>query len=289
MPAIFGPFACGLAAGAAGSFLGGGGNSSANDTQERFKGFSTTGGLFDAGLTKVKKGNDIVDFGINGPIGNLQDQLINSSTGLFGQSGNADIAGNLGAQFLNNVGSTDPLELQRALFSQISPQLIDQQQQDFLGLEGRLFGQGRLGSTGGSRDLGTLFSEQEDARQRLLFDTFGQAQAAQNQQTNLGMALSQLDPQLRGLFSGIGNEQLAAALGIQQAADANFRTGAQIGGASRIAELNSGGADVSGLFPQIGSGLMASGIDQIGSGVNNIFSPQARPDPLRFAGNNAGR
>ena len=265
---IWGPIAGGVASTAVGSLLGGG-DSSANDTQEAFQDFSTSGGLFDSALRNTGKGQDsVVDYGINGPIGNLQSQLIGGAQNMFGNQGNAGMAGEIGAQFLGGLGSSNPLETQQALFGQLSPQLIAQQNQDFFDMEGRLFGQGRLGSTGGNNQLGTLFDSQADARNRLLGDTFGMAQQAQAQQAGIGAQMSQLDPQLQGLFSGIGNQQLMAALGIQDSADRSFRTGAQVGGASRISEQNAG-QDL-GLGGAIGRGLMMGGLDKIGQGVEGF-------------------
>jgi hypothetical protein len=248
-----------------------------DDTREAFTGYETRGGLFNPGLIKGAdpNGNDIVDFGVGGQMRDIQSLLLNNAQGLFHtQGGNAQLAGDIGAQFLGGLGSSNPLETQQALYNQLSPQMIDQQKQDFFDMEGRLFGQGRIGSTGGTNQLGELYSQQQDAQQRLLFDTFGQAQQAQAQQANIGAQMSQLDPQLQGMFQGVGNDALASALGIDSAAQQALRTATMIGGAGRVPEYGNGGPNLGGgMFTGLGQGLQAGGLNMIGNGINNWMSP----------------
>ena len=246
----------GVAMGVTGHLLGGGGDSSANDTQEQYVGYNTQGGLFDPRLIKGVKGesDDTLDFGVGGDIGALQNQLVGGSGNLFGQ----------GQNWWDSLGSSNPFETQQRLYDQLSPQMIDQQNQDFFDMEGRIFGQGRLGSTGGSDQLNALSDSHQDARSRLLFDTFGQGLQAQAHQGNMA-----------GLFGNAGNQQLLAALGIQGGANDSTRLATLLGGASRISE-HSGGQPVGqgGFFDSLGTGLMTNGINQVNSGVNGMFQTQ---------------
>jgi hypothetical protein len=282
--AIFASVAGGLAAGAAGSLLSGGG-SSGGGSGGRAHEFKGNNGLFNTSLNAVP-GQDILTSEAVGQLGDIQGGNLDAAQGFFGQAQNnqsADMAGQLGQSFLGNMGAFDPMQIAQMQFDQFNPILQHQQNQDFLGMESRLFNQGQLGAggfSGGNNQMGALFDSFGRQNQQLLYDSFGQGLQAQQQQANLASQFSQLDPQLRGLFQSLGTQGLNNALGIDAAGLDRFATfsGAQGGGVGG----GGGGIQSPGLGQQVGAGLINSGANQITNGFNGLFNPVAPTDRNGF-------
>ncbi len=227
--------------------------------------FQVTGGLFETQFDKDKN----LQLGIDPQLQALQQQGM-TNAGMFGnqvgQNATADLAGQQGQSFLGGLQS-DPFAAQQQLFQQQNQLLQPLQQQAQLDQEGRLFAQGRLGSTAGGNQQEALLRAQAGQTQGLFNQSFGQAQAQQAQQAQLGSQLSQLNPQLRGLFGGLQSQQLGNIFGIE---DQALRT-AEVGG--QLASTNTGGtaAGDPSLLGQFGSGLAAGGLDSLTNQIGGLF------------------
>ena len=200
--------------------------------------------------------------------GTFLDQAANSEA--------ADIARSLGVDFLNQVGATDPLAVAQNQFDLISPLLQSQFDEQNLDFENRLFAQGRLGSTEGARDINAIRDSQNDARRALLADSFQQGLAAQAHVANLGTSFAQLDPQLRGLFTNLASNSANIPLAFQNAALQQAQLGGALAGAQTSGTLSSPGQSITN---QIGAGLVNSGVNQLNTGLNNVFTNFANRDP----------
>jgi hypothetical protein len=295
--AIGGPIGASLVASGAGGLLGGGAGGGTNTiTQQSVANpFTAQGSLFNTSFGPTSQP------GVNtggGTLGNLTNQVregqgplgLNlgisdptlqgiSQQGLFGaqdffnqaqNNPNAALAGQLGGGFLEQLGTFNPLDVAQNQFGLLSPILNEQFTQDRLSQENRQFAQGRLGSTGGAQDVNALLDSQNDARRKLLFESFGQGQQAQNQLFNLGSGLSQLDPQLRGLFGGLGTNFLNVPLSIQQAGLNQAQIAGSLAGANTSGTLTNPGQSFS---QQIGAGLINSGVSGLTSGLEGLFQP----------------
>jgi hypothetical protein len=226
--------------------------------------------FFQASADKAK-GLDHLSAGASGALLDLQGGLFGSSGNFLSMAENnsaADLAGQMGMDFLSSLGAFSPEEIMELQFNILNPLLSEQQEQDRLALEGRLFSQGRLGGTGGNLEFGTLLDSQEDSRRKLLADSLGLGLASQAQQFNIGSGLLQLDPALRSMFMGLSSEALTGGLNIQNTASGLFSSlaAAQGGGGSAVSPLSPGAA--------LGAGLVNSGIGGITTGLEGLFNSQ---------------
>ena len=270
--------AIGSVLGGLGSTLLGGvmskGSGSSSRAKSEIRDFRSSNGLFDTDKDKVGKTNKMTSQA-TGDMLDYQNQQL-SHAGLFGDmavnNATADMAGQMGQDFLGNLGAYDPMQIAQMQFDQFNPILQDQNNQDFLDMENRLFAQGRLdqnGVGGGNGQMNALFDAQQDGQRKLLFDSFGQGLAAQNQQFNLGSSLAQLDPQLRGLFQSLGTQGMNNVLSIDQQGlnrYSAFAGGSQGSQAASTPGFNPVGA--------IGAGLLNSGANGLTNAMNGLFQPQ---------------
>lgn len=255
----FGAIGSTVAGGVIAHNSGGGGGSSG-----KARSFVGNNNLFNVGLnanSRTRHGT----FQATGDLGDIQQTSLDQAglfSGMAQNNQTADLASQLGLDFLNQVRSTSPFDVAQNQFDLMSPLLNNQFNQDNLDLESRLFAQGRLGGTGGSNQQNALFDSQNDSRRQLLFDSLSQGLATQQQNANLGIAFGQLDPQLRGLFQGLGTNSLNNALNINQAGLNQFSTLATAagGGSTGGGGINAGQA--------IGAGLLNSGVN----GLTGLFN-----------------
>lgn len=251
-----------------GGLLGGGDGGTSTATQQTSAlPFQSSSGLFDVGFQ-----DGTLTAGISDPrLQAIQQQ------GLFGAQDflsramgdpNAQLAGQLGGQFMQQAGITDPMQIAQQQFGLLNPILQEQQMQQQLGLEGRQFAQGRLGSTGGARDFGQLMRSQQDAERQLLFESLGQGLQTQQQQAGLGAMFSQLDPSLRGAFQNLGTGMLNIPMQLQQAMMNQASVAGGLSGAT-----TTGTQTPAGLSPMqtIGAGLMNQGVQGLTSLAGGLF------------------
>ena len=246
------------------------GGGSKADNPGRAAEFAVSDGLFSGAGLRAQKGQDRLKLGLTGGLKSIQDAQIAEALAMVGiVPKNATIAGNLATDFLGGL-EADPLRVAENQYNLLAPILQQQQQDDFLDLESRLFGQGRLGSTGGARDLNALFDSQQDADRALLFDSLNQGLASQQQNANIGMALAQMEPQLTGLFRGLGSASLTDALNIQDSALNNYSILAAAQGAGSGASAPGRGGV--GFGDLLLGGLASAGLS---AGTNALFGPTA--------------
>ncbi len=264
--AVGAAIAGGLASGAVGGLLGGGGSSGDTGPRE----FNASNDMWKILFNKTK-GPDTVRAEARGALGDFQQQQLEGA-GLFGEmaqtNAGAEQARTLGLDFLGGLDQFSPQAIAEQQCNQVFPILDKIQQRDQSRLESRLYNQGQLGGTPGSYRTQDLLGSQADARRKLLFDSFGQGLAAQNQQFQLGSGLLQLDPTLRGLFQNLSGANLQNVLGIEQAGINRLLAGASVegtGGAQGIQSPTVG--------QQIGAGLLNSGIEGISTGIQGLFNP----------------
>jgi len=240
--------------------------------------FTSGGG--GAGGGNVGRGSNAGGFALDLAI--TDPQLLEAQNlGLFGgnaalqaalDSPTAALAGDLGLQFMNQVGSTNPMDIAQSQFDLLNPILQQQQQEDFLGQEARLRSQGRLGSTGslsGQAQQNALFDAQNDAERQLLFDSLGQGLATQAQNASLGAMFSQLDPTIRGQFQGLGTNFLNIPLTLQDAMLRQAQVGGGLAGATNTGNLTQPGFNAQ---QAIGAGLLNSGIQGLTGSLSTAFN-----------------
>jgi hypothetical protein len=237
--------------------------------------------------------------GSNGPMGlnmEITDPMLQAinEQGLFGASqfldmannnATADMAGQMGQDFLQQLGAygNDPYSIANYQYGLLSPMLQGDQNQERMDLESRLYSQGRLGSTGGSQDFNALYDSQGDTNRKLLYDSLGIGMESQSHLYNMAAGLSQLDPQLRGLFQNLGTQSLNIPLGIQQSMLEQARIAGGLAGGTA-----SGSGSTGQLTPLqgIGAGLINQGVDQLGGAFDGMFSSvgTGSGDPYGFWG-----
>jgi hypothetical protein len=226
--------------------------------------FDVSGGLFG---TSFQDGN--LQMSLDPQLQQLQQ------SGLFGAqqfmnqaqtNPNAALAGQLGEGFLGQLGTFNPMDVAQQQFGLLNPMLQEQFTQDRLGQESRQFAQGRLGSTGGAQDVQAMLGAQEDARRNLLFESYGQGLQGQQHLFNLGSGLSQLDPQLRGLFGNLANQALNVPLSLQQAGLNQAQIAGGLAGGAQFQPQQSMGQ-------ALGAGLINSGVQGLTGMAQGLFSP----------------
>lgn len=249
-----------------GTLSSGGGPGTPAQSNTQVNPFGVSGGLF-GGSGFGEDGS--VNFNLDPQLAQLQGQGLNQSN-QFGNLAlnNAGSQGafNLGQQFMGQLNETNPLALQNTLFQQQAGLLQPQFQQQQLDQEGRLFAQGRLGSTAGANQQEALLNSQNNTFGQLLANAFQQSQGQQQQTAGLAGQFSQLNPQLAGMFQQLGTGGLNNALNINQG---NIDTLA-LGG-----DLNTQTTSTGALGPEannpLSAGLIASGAGGIGTGLGGLF------------------
>ena len=263
----------GAAVATVGGALMGGGDPSGGQSGSQsnsYNNFGGTSGLFETGFDSGtgQLSSDIRNQGL----ASVQNQGI-MNAGKFGalasNNQNSQLAQQAGAGFLGQLNEFDPMQVQQSQFNLLNPQMQQQFQQDRLGQENRQFAQGRLGSTGGAQDMQSLYQAQGNQQNQLMFDSFGQGQQAQAQLAQLGGQMSQLDPQLSGMFQNIGTSGLQNSLGIDAAALNQSQVAGGFAGSQ-----GSGSKSGPSFNPlqTMGQGVMAAGANQMGQGLNGLFN-----------------
>lgn len=224
-----------------------GGSSDEPDPVGRAEQFKLSNPLFAAEMDH-RKGQDYIAINPKGRMGRAQRQSMKD----------AGLASRLGRDFLQGLGQFDPMEIAQMQFDLLDPILAERQAQNRYDLEGRLFSQGMLGGTSGDIRMGTLLDTQEDARRKLLFDSFQQGLAAQQHQLNMGS----------GLFN-IGTGQIGNALNIQGMANDTFLTAASAAGG--------GGQPTGGITPMqaLGAGMVNAGVTGMSNAADSLFQPNS--------------
>ena len=285
---------------AAGALLGGGRSGGAGTQGSTFTpDFTSNSGLFNTSLNKTgkrtKNGNVTYrDSTIRGSISNPTLRNVNSQ-GLHGakkflnrsrNGENAQFFEDEGLRFLEGLGATDPQQVAQDQFNLLNPILQDQQNQDFLGQEQRLFAQGRLGGAGelsGQSQQNALFDSFADQERKLLFDSLDQGLQAQQQQFNLGTGLTNLGGAQRSNDFNLGQGFLQIPLALQQAMMNQQQIAAGIAGG--------GGSQTTGPsfnpVQTVGAGLINSGVQGLTNTANDFFGGFGGQDFSAFrAGNN---
>lgn len=132
--------------------------------------------------------------------------LLNQATGAFGQ-----------------LSSFDPNVAAQEQFSRLESLMAPERQAQQMGLESRLFSQGRLGSTGGAGEQQALQSAIQQQQSANAIGAFEQAMQRQQQLQGMGLQALQGAGQLeqmplQNLQAGLGVGQADAAAGARQGA-----------------------------------------------------------------------
>ena len=254
-----------------GGALGGGGGSGgqAAQSQSFTNSFNLEGGLF--GDSNFNRGTGVVSQVLDPRLAQLQGQGLDQSN-QFGalalNNAGSQQAFNLGQGFAGQLSQTDPLGLQQTLFNQQSSILQPGFDQANFDLEGRLFSQGRLGSTGGALQQQAQLDSQNTAFGQLLADSFQQSQAQQEQTAGLASTFLQLDPQLSGMFQQLGTSGLNNALNINASGLDSLANAGQLSASSSSTGAT---ADTVSPFSAVGGGLLTSGAEQFGDIFGGLF------------------
>jgi hypothetical protein len=251
--------------------------------------------LRSGGLINPNAGGGKGKFGLDMAIADPTLRAIQQG-GLFGAemfqnealtSANAARAGELGLDFLNQLGATDPMDIAQNQFNLLNPILQQQQEDEFLAQEQRLFAQGRLGGAGrhsGSAQQQALFDAQLDAERKLMFDSLGQGLATQAHLAAMGGTLSQLDPAIRGAFMGLSQAGLQNSLAIENAMLQQAQVAGGLAGATNTGTLTQPGLSATNA---IGAGLMNSGVQGLTNAIPGLFqnSQTTQTPGINSAGN----
>ena len=244
--------------------------------------FSTNNGLFSSDFSQGDDGQYNLTNNITDPkLQEISDSGLTGAAKFFNEamnSQNAATAGRVGNDFLNQIGSTDPMEVAQRQFDLMNPLLREQQQQDLYGLENRLFSQGQMGSGGfapGQHSMNAMFDANNDSRQKLLFDSLNQGMQTQNHVANMGSSLSQLDPQLRQQYQNLGQGMFNIPMSIQQQMLNQANVTGGLAGAANTADLGQQQVDSynnANKSPSLGStivdGIATKGVDYLS---NKLF------------------
>jgi len=259
MGIIGGAVASSVAGGLVSKAMGGGSSGSSSSQQAYANPFTSDTGLFDSTWTgdrlKTRK-----DYRLN----SLQNRALSKANQYMGmEAPQFDQLQDLGTGFLNQVGSFDPYQAAQDQYNLLSPELLRQQEQDMLNQENRLFAQGRLGSTGGAQDMESLARAQEASRAQMMYDSWAQGQAAQQQMAGLGLNFASAAPSLQGAYGQLGSAYLNPALQIDQQALQSAQVAGGLAGAMNTGTLTQTGGP--NMWDSLGSGLMQSGANMLGN------------------------
>lgn len=262
---FWGQVAAGAASSLAGGLFGGGKSKGGSTRAVRRRPYSMVGGLFDGTGYQGRK----VRLEMDPRLQALQDNSL-STAGLFtGLVPGFDQYQQVGQDSLDDYQGFDLDPWARDAYSGVADILGQQQDEARLGLENRLFAQGRLGSTGmgSGNDLQAQLEGELDAQRRMAFmDFYGMGMDRQNQLYNHMSGAGQLPFQLQSLFQGVGGEATQNAFGIQRA---------QL---DALAAANNASAPTGhGVTPYsqgdyMSAALTGAGAQMIGDGVRGLFT-----------------
>jgi hypothetical protein len=276
--------------------------------QTQFKPFAVTSGVGTTGADA--SGN--LNFDLNAQNQNLQNSLQQSGLGMLGQQqsladtfgqtsgqlglGNVEaergqilrsLQGELGAAGLDPMNRTREQDLmgmlqgggqgQQEIFNQLEALQASGREQDRLGLEERLFAQGRGGvrtaQFGGTPEQLAMAQAQEQARLQNSVQSYELAQQSQNQASQQALQAIQQAGAETGMFADIGFQggnaalqNLQAGAGAQQAAaQAALQTQAQLANLGQ-SQIQGSFAPQNQLFAQMG----------LGNDTSNLYSAGQR-------------
>ena len=276
--------------------------------QTQFKPFAVTSGVG----TSAADASGNLDFNLNAQNQNLQNQLQQSGLGILGQQqsladtfgqasgalglGNVEaergqilrsLQGELGALGLDPMNRSREQSLigmlqgggqgQQDIFNQLEALQAGGREQDRLGLEERLFAQGRGGvrtaQFGGTPEQLAMAQAQEQARLGNSVQSYQLAQQSQNQASNQALQAVQQAGAETGMFADIGFQggqnalqNLQAGSGAQQqAAQAALQVQAQLANLGQ-SQIQGSFAPQNQLFAQMG----------LGNDTSNLYSAGAR-------------
>ena len=260
----FGSFLVGAADSLLGGLIGGGAESGRQkQTQNTFtqaNPFSYDTGLF-SGSWKKGKGEvslspemqQLLDY-------NLMNSLATTPSVML--EANAMRQG-----FGSNLLSYNPTVAAQQLYSQLAPARERDFMNQYLGLENRLFSQGRLGSSGnlsGQADLEALFRAQEAQRAQDMFKSYGLAQDTQRNLFGLYSAAA-------GLPATVSMANLQPLFAIQEASLQPMGLFGELAG-SRGTQTGTTTSYGPSARYMIGAGLMNAGGSIMDGALSKLFS-----------------
>ena len=260
---LFATLAAGAASSILGGLLGGGAKSgSKKQTQNLFtqaNPFSYDTGLF-SGSWKKGKG----EVSLSPEMQQLLDyNLLNNLATTPNVMAEADA---MRQGFGSSLLSYNPTIAAQQLYSQLSPARERDFMNQYLGLENRLFSQGRLGSSGnlsGQADLEALFRAQEAQRAQDMFKSYGLAQDTQRNLFGLYSATA-------GLPSTVSLANLKPLFAIQSASLEPMGLFGQLAG-SRGTQTGTTTSYGPSARYMLGAGLMNAGGNILGNALPKLF------------------
>jgi hypothetical protein len=185
-------------------------------------------GIGTVGATTDAQGNQTLDIQESEQTGIFRDILDKGAMGSLGESGDlrpgvsglgAQATGAAGQAF-GALGSFDPMTAAQERFDKLDSILQPGRERTRSGLESRMFAQGRMDSTAGSRELADLEAGFQRERAGMLDQQFGQAQGAQANLANIAQGLTGT---AGGVQSGIFGQGLQGIGGSQQMSEPMMR------------------------------------------------------------------
>jgi hypothetical protein len=185
-------------------------------------------GIGTIGATTDAQGNQTLDIQEDAQTGIFRDILNQGATGALGEAGAArpgvsglgQAATGAAESAFGALGSFDPMTAAQDRFDKLDSILQPGRERTRSGLESRMFAQGRLDSTAGSRELADLEAGFQRERAGMLDQQFGQAQGAQQ---NLAGIAQGLTGTAAGVQGGIFNQGLQGIGGSQQMSEPMMR------------------------------------------------------------------
>lgn len=256
----WGAVAGGVTSSLLGGVLGGGsgGGASYQQAPMAFRGTST--GL---GSTDIRGGR--LTTTLDPRLAALQSQLLGQAGGFLGGSQLGEQALGLSGDVLGTVGAFNPQEIAANQFGQMESLLAPIAQKERMGLESRLFSQGRLGSTGGGISQQSLEDSIQRQRSQNLLGALEQGQIAQARQAELARGLGAFGLGAQQAYQGLGLGALQGATGLEQQL-------AGIGTAGIGAAPGAFMQQQPGIGGIIGGGLLSAGAGMLSQGVSGLFS-----------------
>ena len=257
--------------------------------------------------TRTKGGNFTIDATEDEQTGIFRDILQGGATGdLAAARGlSPDLARAGGQAFdaagkaFDSFGSFDPMTAAQERFDKLDTILGEGRERTRSGLESRLFAQGRLDSTAGSRELADLEAGFQRERAGMLDQQFGQAQTAQSNLAGIAQGLTGTGA---GVQSGIFNQGLQGIGGAQQLSEPMMRLlglGQDLGNSTVNAKVSKetlkqsadaaegGGGFMSGIGGQILGGLATGAATAFGGPLGGMAAQPAIGGMTGGGGGNA--
>ena len=185
-------------------------------------------GIGSVGATTDAKGNQTLDIQESEQTGIFRDILDQGAMGALdesgamrpGVSGLGGRATDAAGQAFDAFGSFDPMAAAQERFDKLDSILEPGRTRTRSGLESRLFAQGRMDSTAGSRELADLEAGFQRERAGMLNTQFGEAQTAQGNLAGIAQGLAGTSA---GIQSGIFGQGLQGIGGSQQMSEPMMR------------------------------------------------------------------